>query len=171
MAQITLMGKAVQTNSDIPEIGATATDFVLTQNSLKDISLSDLLAKAGKEHALLSIVPSLDTDVCATSLKTLEQISGHWPQTQFLLISADLPFAQQRFCAENAIKKVKCLSEMRNKKFAKDYGVHMQDGPMAGLMARAIFIISHQKIIYQQLVTEITEQPDYTAMEAALEKL
>lgn len=171
MTQISLLGKTVHTNSDLPKLGETAANFVLTQNNLKDISLKDYLAKADVEQVLLSIVPSLDTVVCASSVKTLEQISVNWPKTKFLLISADLPFAQQRFCAKNTIKNVKCLSGMRNKKFATDYGVLIQDGPMAGLMARAIFIIRKQKIVYLQLVSEITEQADYAALEAALEKL
>ena len=171
MTQITLLGNPVQTNGDIPKAGDNAPAFTLTRNNLKDVSLQNLSAKTDTGTLLISSVPSIDTEVCAISTNTLEKLALKWSQVQFLLVSMDLPFAQQRFCAANSIKHVKCLSCMRDKNFAKDYGLLIQDGVMAGLLARAVVIIQDGKITYSQLVEEITQQPDFKAIQTALNNL
>ncbi|MFV2058312.1 MAG: thiol peroxidase [Thiohalomonadales bacterium] len=168
MASITLRGKRIQTLGDVPQVAHTAPAFTLTQNNLKDISLQELLAKTDTGSVLLSIVPSIDTEICATHTTTFEGIAADWPQVKFLLASMDLPFAQQRFCAAQSIRKVKCLSAMRNPNFAKDYGVYIQDGIMAGLMARAVIIIHQGKISYSELVEDISQAPNYAAILVAL---
>lgn len=158
MAQVTLKGNTVSTNGDLPAVGASCPEFKLTQTNLSDVSLADF---AGKKK-LLSIVPSLDTDVCATSTDTFEKSASDFPDTVFLVISADTPFAQQRFCQEHNLKSVKTLSMLRSKNFAKDFGVLLQDGPLAGVTARAVVVLDeNNKVLHSQLVGEITEEPDY----------
>jgi len=165
MAQVTLRGNAVTTNGDLPAIGTIGPDFKLTATDLSEVSLADF---AGKKK-LLSINPSLDTGVCATVSNTLEKAAADFKNAAFLIVSVDTPFAQQRFCQENSCKNVKTLSMIRSKKFAKDYGILIQDGPLAGCAARSIVVLDEKnKVLYTQLLPEISEEPDYSKALQAL---
>ena len=158
MAQVTHKGNPIHTNGDLPAVGARAPDFKLTAGDLKDVSLADYKGK----RKILNIVPSLDTPVCATSTRTFNQSAGKLPNTVVLVVSADLPFASKRFCTTEGLQNVVPLSLMRDKNFAKDYGVLLQDGPLAGVCARAVVVIDeHDKVKYTQLVPEIGQEPDY----------
>ncbi len=165
MAKITLEGNTISTNGDLPGVGDTAPDFTLVDADLKDVALSDFEGK----KKLLNIVPSLDTGVCATSTKKFNEEADKHSDTVILIISADLPFAQARFCGAEATSKVTALSMMRNRNFAKDYGVLIQDGPLAGICARAIVVLDeNDRVLYSELVPEIAQEPDYDAALGAL---
>ena len=165
MAKITLGGNPINTNGDLPKVGAKAPDFKLTNGDLKDLSLADFKGK----KKLLNIVPSLDTPVCATSTKKFNEAAGKHPNTVMLIISADLPFAMSRFCGAENTDKVKSLSMMRDRHYAKDYGVLITDGPLAGITARAIVVIDeNDKVAYTELVPEIKQEPNYDKALAAL---
>lgn len=166
MATITLHGDSITTNGELPAVGSTLPDFTLTNCDLENISLD---AFAGKKK-LLNIVPSLDTPVCATSTKKFDDYAKQHVDTVVLIISADLPFAMGRFCAAEGTDNVSSLSMMRNKNFAKDYGVLIQDGPLAGVTARAVVVTdADNKVIYTELVPEIAQEPDYDKALAALD--
>ena len=165
MATVTLKGNPISTNGELPAVGSDAPDFVLPNKGLADVSLETY---AGKKR-LLNIVPSLDTPTCAISTKRFNESFAGREDAVALVISADLPFAQGRFCETEGLANVETLSLMRSKQFAKDYGVLITDGPLAGLAARAVVVIDEAgKVIYTQLVPEIGEEPDY---EAALQAL
>jgi len=160
MATTKFKGTPVHTVGNLPGTGEDASDFVLTTGQLQDASLDDY---AGKKK-VLNIVPSLDTGVCAESArrfnKEIKAIGG----TVVLTVSRDLPFAQNRFCEANSIDEVVTLSELRNREFGKAYGVEMTDGPLAGLLARAVVVLDESnKVIHTELVPEITNEPDYEA--------
>jgi len=163
MATITLEGNPINTNGDLPEVGTTAPDFHLTSKELEDKDLSNY---AGKKK-LISIVPSLDTGICEISTKHFsDEVSD---DVAVLIISADLPFAATRVCEKIKASNVITLSMMRSKKFAKDYGVLIQDGPLAGLCARAVLVLDEDnKVLYTELVPEIAQKPDYEKALAAL---
>ncbi len=164
MANITLGGNPIHTSGELPKVGAKAPDFKLTANDLKDLSLADFKGK----RKVLNIVPSLDTPVCATSTRKFNESAGKLPNTVVLVVSADLPFASGRFCTTEGLKNVTTLSLMRDKNFAKDYGVLIQDGPLAGVCARAVVVLDeHDKVVYKQLVPEIKQEPDYDKALAA----
>lgn len=165
MASITLKGNEIHTNGSLPVIGSKAPDFTLTNQDLKDISLADFKGK----KKLLNIFPSLDTSVCAASTKKFNEYAKAAKNTVMLMASADLPFAMGRFCHEQDLNNVISLSMMRSKDFAKDYGVLITDGPLAGVCARAVIVLDEDdKVIYAQLVPEIAQEPDY---ESAVAKL
>ena len=165
MATVTLEGNALNTNGDLPAVGSSAPAFKLTDAELNDKSLADFNGK----KKLLNIVPSLDTGVCATSTKKFNEAANGRDDVVMVVVSADLPFAQSRFCSAEGTDKVVTLSMMRDKNFAKDYGVLIQDGPLAGITARAIVVIDeNDKVIYNELVPEITQEPDYDNALAAL---
>lgn len=165
MANITLSGNPITTNGELPAVGTTAPDFSLADKDLNDVSLD---AFAGKKK-LLNIVPSLDTGVCAISTKKFDEAAAAHADTAFLVISADLPFAQGRFCSAENTDQVVTLSMMRDRHFAKDYGVLIQDGPLAGINARAVVVLdADNKVVYTELVPEIGQEPDYDAAIAAL---
>lgn len=165
MADITLKGNPIHTNGELPEVGSTAPDFSLVSKDLADVSLADY---AGKKK-LLNIVPSLDTGVCATSTQKFNSAMADKSGAVALVISADLPFAMNRFCSAEGIDNVISLSMMRSKNFAKDYGVLITDGPLAGVCARAVVVLDEDnKVLYTQLVPEIGEEPDYDAALAVL---
>jgi thioredoxin-dependent peroxiredoxin len=165
MAQTALQGNPVQLSGDLPAVGATAPDFSLTAGDLSDVSLANY---AGKKK-LLNIVPSLDTGVCAASTKKFNEAMAGRSDAVALVISADLPFASGRFCSAEGITNVINLSMMRSRNFAKDYGVLIVDGPLAGITARAVVVLdAHDQVVYTQLVPEITQEPDYDAAMAAL---
>jgi thiol peroxidase len=160
MAQVTLKGNPIHTNGELPQVGAKAPDFTLTTGDLKDVTLAEYKGK----KKILNIVPSLDTSVCATSTRKFNQQAGSLPNTVVLVVSADLPFASKRFCTTEGLQNVVPLSLIRGKHFAKDYGVLIQDGPLAGLTARAVVVLDeNDKVVYRQLVPEIGQEPDYDA--------
>ena len=165
MATVSLQGNEINTNGDLPKVGDTAPAFTLTATDLNDVTLASFKGK----KKLLSIVPSLDTGVCATSTKVFNDKADDYGNAVMLIVSADLPFASDRFCGAENTDKVKTLSMMRDKNFAKDYGVLIQDGPLKGISARAIVVIDeNDKIAYTELVPEITQEPNYDKALAAL---
>lgn len=165
MATITLQGNEIHTSGDLPATGGKAPDFHLVDGELNDRRLADY---AGKKK-LLNIVPSLDTGVCATSTRKFNEAAAARDNVVMLVISADLPFAQGRFCGAENIDKVIPLSMMRSRNFAKDYGVLITDGPLAGITARAVVVLDEQdNVVYSELVPEIAQEPDYEAALAAL---
>ncbi len=165
MATVTLQDAPIQTSGDLPPVGSTAPDFHLVDGSLADKSLTDF---AGKKK-LLNIVPSLDTATCALSTKKFNDYAKAHEDTVVLVISADLPFAQARFCGAEGVANVVPLSMMRSRKFAEDYGVLITDGPIAGLTARAVVVMdADNKILHTELVGEIANEPDYSAALEAL---
>jgi len=165
MAKITFKGNPVATIGDLPKAGAPAPDFTLVKNDLSPATRKDF---AGK-NVVLNIFPSIDTSVCATSVRTFNQKAAGLPNTVVLCVSKDLPFAQKRFCGAEGIDKVQTLSSFRGPDFGKDYGVTMTDGPLAGLFARAIVVIDTAgKVTYTELVKEIAQEPDYQKALAAV---
>lgn len=165
MATITLQGNEIHTNGDLPAIGDKAPDFQLVDKDLNNVSLSEY---AGKKK-LISIVPSLDTPVCATSTKKFAEYATERNDVVVLTVAADLPFAMSRFCTSEGIENVVTLSMMRNQNFANDYGVLIQDGPLAGITARAVVVLdADNDVVYTELVSEIAEEPDYDAAIKAL---
>ncbi|MCU0834808.1 MAG: thiol peroxidase [Chromatiaceae bacterium] len=165
MAKITLHGNPFETNGELPAVGSTAPDFVLVDKDLNNVSLATY---AGKKK-LLNIVPSLDTPVCATSTKKFNEAMAGKPDAVALVVSADLPFASGRFCSAEGINNVLTLSMMRSRNFGKDYGVLINDGPLAGITARAVVVLDQDnQVVYTQLVPEIAQEPDYDAALAAL---
>lgn len=164
MAQVTLKGNPIHTNGDLPKVGTKAPDFTLTGTDLKDVSLASYKGK----KKILNIVPSLDTAVCATSTRKFNEAASKLSNTVVLVISADLPFASGRFCTTEGLKNVVPLSLIRGKHFAKDYGVFLEDGPLAGITARAVVVLDeNDKVVYNQLVPEIGQEPDYDKALAA----
>ena len=165
MAKITLGGNPIHTNGDLPKIGSPAPDFKLQDADLNDLSLASFKGK----KKLLNIVPSLDTPTCALSTKKFNEQAVKHPNTVMLIVSADLPFAMKRFCVAENTDKVKSLSMMRSRNFAKDYGVLITDGPLAGITARAIVVIDeNNKVVHTELVPEIKQEPNYDKALAAL---
>ncbi len=165
MAEVTLKGSPIHTNGDLPAVGSNAPDFRLTNKDLADVGLDDF---AGKRK-ILSIVPSLDTGVCAESTRKFNQLVAERDDVVVLVISADLPFAMTRFCGAEGTDRVHTLSMMRSKNFAKDYGVLLQDGPLAGITARAVVTLdADNRVLHAELVPEIGQEPDYDAAFAAL---
>ena len=137
MATITLKGDPIHTNGELPAVGSAAPDFNLVTKDLADVTLATYKGK----KKILSIVPSLDTSVCATSTKKFNDYAKGRNDVVIITVSADLPFAQGRFCKAEGITNVITLSMMRSRNFAKDYGVLIQDGPLAGITARAVVAI------------------------------
>ncbi len=160
MAQTKLGENTVNTNGELPAIGSTAPDFTLTGNDLKDASSKDF---AGK-NIVLNIFPSIDTSVCATSVREFNKRASSLNNTVVLCISKDLPFAFKRFCGAEGISNVVTLSDFKNKDFSKNYGVEMIDGGLTGLLARAIVVIDAQgKVKHTEIVPAIGQEPDYDA--------
>ena len=160
MASITLHGNPCTTNGELPAVGSEAPDFKLTDKDLNDVSLANF---SGKKK-IISIVPSLDTGVCATSTKVFNERIGGNDNAVMLIVSADLPFAQSRFCGAENTANVVTLSMMRSKNFAKDYGILIQDGPLAGITGRGVVVLDeNNKVLHAELVSEIGDEPDYDA--------
>jgi thiol peroxidase len=167
MATITFQSKPVQTNGDLPAVNSIAPLFSLANNELEDVILQNY---AGKRK-ILNIVPSLDTPTCAASARKFNQKAAHLDNTVVLVISADLPFAQCRFCEVEGLHDVTALSTFRST-FAADYGVKIIDTALAGLTARAIVIIDEANTIrYTQLVPELAHEPDYESVFSALKSI
>ena len=165
MATVTLQGNTFNTNGELPAVGSAAPDFHLVDGKLDDVHLADYRGK----KVILNIVPSLDTPTCATSTRKFNEKMAGRDDVVVLVVSADLPFAQGRFCEAEGIKNVTTLSMMRTRGFAKDYGVLIADGPLAGVTARAIVVVDeNDKVVYTELVPEIGDEPNYEAAIAAL---
>lgn len=165
MATVTLQGNTFNTSGELPAVGSAAPDFHLVDGQLNDVRLADYSGK----RIILNIVPSLDTPTCATSARKFNEKAAGRDDVTVLVVSADLPFAQGRFCTAEGIEDVVPLSLMRTRAFAKDYGVLMTDGPLAGITARAIVVVGEDgRVLYTQLVPEIADEPDYDAAIAAL---
>lgn len=165
MAKITFKGNPVATVGELPKVGATAPEFTLVKNDLTSVSTRDF---AGK-HLVLNIFPSIDTGVCATSVRKFNQQAAQLPNTVVLCVSKDLPFAQKRFCGAEGIDKVLTASWFRGPDFGAAFGVTMVDGPLAGLFARAVVVLDgNGKVVHTELVPEIAQEPNYAAAIAAV---
>lgn len=165
MAKITLKGNPINTCGDLPAAGSPAPDFCLTKTDLSDVSLKDF---AGKK-LVLNIFPSLDTAVCATSVRKFNADAQKMENTAVLCISMDLPFAHSRFCVAEGLSNVVSLSELRKRDFGESYGARITDGPLAGLFSRAVVVVGEDGAVkYTEQVPEITQEPDYEAAINAL---
>lgn len=165
MATIKLKGNPVHTVGDLPKVGSKLPDFKLTKGDLSDVGLADFKGKV----LILNIVPSLDTGVCAASARAFNQKIKELRGALVLTISRDLPFAQKRFCEAEGIDAVVTLSELRARGFGSAYGVEMTDGPLAGLLSRAVVVADASgSVLYTEQVPDITQEPDYAkALDAA----
>jgi thiol peroxidase len=168
MAQVAFKGTPVHTVGELPGKGSKAPDFTLTKGDLSDVSLDHF---SGKKK-VLNVVPSLDTGTCAASARRFnEEIKKHGDAV-VLTVSGDTPFAQKRFCEASNIDSVVTLSQLRNRDFGQNYGVTMTDGPLAGLLARAVVVLDKENTVqYTQLVPEIANEPDYDSALAAVGEL
>jgi thiol peroxidase len=165
MAEITLKGHPIHTYGDLPLIGSQAPDFLLTRTDLADVSLKDFTG----QRVVLNIFVSIETSVCAASVRKFNVEVNKFDNTAVLCASLDLPFAHESFCAAEGLENVIPASELRKHAFGEDYGVRIVDGPLAGLFSRAVVIIDESgKVIYTEQVPEISQEPDY---EAALNAL
>ncbi|MDB4989212.1 MAG: lipid hydroperoxide peroxidase [Myxococcaceae bacterium] len=162
MAKITLKGNPIETSGELPKIGAQAPDFSLLKQNLSRVSLKDFPGKK-----VLNIFPSVDTEVCATSVRKFNEIVSKKGVT-VLCISEDLPFATKRFCGAEGLDKVVALSAFRSS-FSKDYGLEITTGPLSGLASRVVIVLDeNNKVLYEEQVPEIAQEPNY---EAALSKI
>jgi len=168
MAEITLQGNPVKTIGNLPGIGMPAPSFKLVKTDLTDAGLQDF---AGK-NIVLNIFASLDTSVCAASVRRFNKEACESPDTVVLCISADLPYAHKRFCEAEGLHDVILLSVFRSPEFGRDYGVTFASGPLYGLLSRAVIIIDKSgEVVYTEQVTEFTREPDYDAALLALSQL
>ena len=165
MAQIKFKGNPINSIGTLPAVGSKAPDFKLTKTDLSDVSLKDF---AGKK-IILNIFPSIDTGVCATSVRKFNTEAAGLPNTVVVGVSKDLPFAHKRFCGAENITGVVTTSDLREGSFGKAYGVTMSEGPLAGLFSRSIVVIDETGIVkYVEQVPEITQEPDYAKAIAAV---
>jgi len=165
MCAVTLGGNPISVAGTFPKPGDQAPDFSLTAKDMKDVGLGEY---AGKRK-ILNIVPSLDTPVCAKSTRLFNEKASSMANTVVLVVSADLPFAMNRFCSAEGLNNVVTLSTFRGRDFHAKYGVDITDGALKGLTARAVVVLDESnKVIYSQLVPEIKQEPDYDAALAAL---
>lgn len=165
MSQVTFHGNAITINGEFPAVGNPASAFKLVDKDLNDRGLNDFSGK----RKVLNIFPSIDTPTCATSVRRFNELASKMDNTQVLCISADLPFAQGRFCGAEGLENVTMLSTMRGQNFLQDYGVAIAEGPLAGLTARAVVVLDeNDKVLYSELVSEIGDEPNY---ESALKAL
>ena len=165
MKEIKLKGNPIHISGNLPANDSSAPDFVLTKTDMSDVSLKDFKGK----KVVLNVFPSVDTPVCAMSVRKFNEEASKLGNTVVLCISEDLPFAQARFCGTEGIKNVVLLSDMRKRDFGKKYGIEIVDGPIAGLLARSVIILDENgKVKYTQLVPEIAQEPDYEAVLQAL---
>lgn len=160
MTTITLKGKPIHTIGTLPMVGTAVPPFTLTKTDLSELSLSDLHG----HKVILNIFPSLDTATCAISVRKFNEVANQLSKVKVLCVSADLPFAQSRFCGAENLQNVIPVSVFRHPEFGEDFGVKITDGPLAGLLSRAVVIINEKdEVVYTQQVPEITQEPDYQA--------
>ncbi len=164
MATITLRGNEIHTSGELPSVGTPAPDFVLVKSDLSEATLADY---AGK-NLILNIYPSIDTPTCAQSTRVFNEQASSMDNTVVVCVSADLPFAQSRFCGAEGLENVSTASTFRSG-FALDYGVQITDGVMQGLTARAVVVVNPDGLVsHAELVPEIAQEPNYEAAKAAL---
>ena len=167
MATTKFKGQPVKVIGEFIKVGAVAPDFELVKTDLSSFSLKELNGK----NVILNIFPSLDTGVCAASVRKFNELAAGLPDTVVLAVSKDLPFAHARFCTTEGIENVIPLSDFRCSDFDENYGVRMADGPLSGLLARAVIVVGKDgKIAYTELVPAITQEPDYEKAIAAVRK-
>ena len=165
MASITLGGNPIHTSGELPKIGSKATDFQLVQN---DLSVATLANFAGS-RLVLNIFPSIDTGTCATSVRKFNESASKLENTKVLCISRDLPFAQKRFCGAEGLENVVNLSDFKEGRFGKNYGLEISDGPLAGLHSRVVIVLDENGIVkYTEQVAEIANEPNYENALASL---
>lgn len=165
MSTITFQGSPVHTIGKLPAIGTQAPDFTVTKTDLSEIRLKNYLGK----KIVLNIFPSLDTQTCASAMLRFNEIANNHNNVLILCISVDLPFAQKRFCNAEHLENVQPVSVFRHPSFGESYGVTITDGPLEGLLSRAVVILDEAgKVSYTQQVTELSNEPDYNAINAAL---
>lgn len=164
MATITLRGNEIHTSGELPSVGTPAPDFVLVKSDLSEATLADY---AG-QNLILNIYPSIDTPTCAQSTRVFNEQASSMNNTVVVCVSADLPFAQSRFCGAEGLENVSTASTFRSG-FALDYGVQITDGVMQGLTARAVIVVNPDGVVsHAELVPEIAQEPNYEAAKAAL---
>lgn len=167
MAEITLGGNPIRTAGEIPQKGDSAPEFKLTNTDLEDRHLSDYRGK----KVVLNIFPSIDTDVCAASVRKFNEKAAQGDKVAVLNISKDLPFAHKRFCAAEGIDKAETLSEYKDQNFSRGYQVTITEGPFTGLLSRAVVVVDEDgQVIHSEQVPEIGQEPDYDAALEALNK-
>ena len=165
MATVPLKGNEIHTSGSMPEVGSIAPDFKGVKSDLSELSLSDLKGK----RVVLNVFPSLDTSVCAASVRRFNKEAASLSNTVVLAVSKDLPFAHGRFCTTEGIENVVALSAFRCSCFEDKYGMLLIDGPLKGLLARGVIVIDEAgKVVYEELVPEITTEPNYEAALASL---
>ncbi|MFL9843982.1 thiol peroxidase [Flavobacterium rhizosphaerae] len=165
MATVNLGGNPIQTSGELPATSTKAPDFTLVKGDLSTASLSDYKGK----KIILNIFPSIDTGTCATSVREFNKKAAALDNTVVLCISRDLPFAQNRFCGAEGIENVATLSDFREGKFGKDYGLTVTDGPLQGLHSRVVVVIDEEgNVKYTEQVPDIKDEPDYDKALAAL---
>ena len=164
MATVTLKGNPIETVGDLPAVGSAAPDFVLVKNDLSEVSLEDFRGS----RLVLNIFPSVDTPTCAASVRTFNQRASELNNTKVLCVSADLPFAQGRFCGAEGIDNVEAASSFRSD-FGDRYGVNFATGPLVGLLSRSVVVIDEQgTVLYTEQVGETADEPDYDGVSRAL---
>ncbi|HFI7953525.1 TPA: thiol peroxidase [Escherichia coli] len=165
LQKVSFQGTPTTVVNSIPQVGSKALTFTLVAKDLSDVTLNNFVGK----RKVLNIFPSIDTDVCAASVRKFNKIATEINNTVVLCISADLPFAQSRFCDTENLNNIITLSTFRNVEFLQNYGVKISDGPLKGLAARAIVIIDeNDNVLFSELVNEITTEPDYETVLTAL---
>ena len=165
MGKVTFKGNVIQTAGSVPAVGSKAPDFTLTGTDLSDVKCTSFKGR----NVVLNIFPSIDTPVCAASVKRFNQEAATLADTVVLCVSVDLPFAHGRFCEAEGIKNVQAVSAFRSPGFGDDYGVRITSSALSGLFARAIVIIGKDGLVkYTQLVPEIAQDPDFAAAIRAL---
>lgn len=161
MSKVTLQGNPIEINGRFPQAGEVVADFTLVNNGLENVSLNQFSGK----RKVLNIFPSIDTGICATSVRVFNQKASELENTVVLCISADLPFAQARFCGAEGIENVQTLSTFRNKAVHTQLGVDIQSYPLAGLTSRAVIVLDgDNRILHSELVAEIKTEPNYEAV-------
>lgn len=164
MATITLKGNPIETSGELPAVGTQIAEFTLCSTGLADKTLSDFEGKL-----VLNIFPSIDTGICAMSVRAFNERAASLDGVTVLCISADLPFAHSRFCGAEGIENVESLSTFRNPTFETELGLEITTGPMAGLCSRVVIVVdADRKVVYTEQVPEIAQEPDYDAAIAAL---
>lgn len=165
MASITLKGNECNTCGDLPAVGSAAPAFTLIGHDLSEVTLGSFKGK----NVVLSIFPSMDTPVCANSVRAFNEKAAGLANTVVVNVSLDLPFAHKRFCESAGIENVTNLSAFRSAEFGTDYGMTITDGPLAGLFGRAVVVVNESgEVVYNELVPEIAQEPNYDAVLSAI---
>lgn len=157
---VTFKNQTTALTGDFKKVGDVAPEVALVNKELANVKVGG----AQGTYQIINVVPSLDTGVCATQTKTFNQKASSLANTVVFVVSADLPFAQNRFCTTEGISNLQTLSDFRKKEFGKAYGLLIAEGPLEGLLARAVIVVNPEgKIVYQEVCAEITSEPDYEA--------